>query len=73
MKKKKNEKIDINTIMAMFVVYTQQQIEYTEMKMKAMKEWQSDDCECTECEQLSVAVPEEAESTFGEDFSKEWL
>jgi len=38
MKKKNNENIDINTIMAMFVAYMQQQMDYTEMKMDAMTE-----------------------------------
>jgi len=54
MKKKNNENIDINTIMAMFVAYMQQQMDYTEMKMDAMTEWQTEDCGCSGCEKKEL-------------------
>ena len=73
MKKKNNENIDIKTIMAMFVAYMQQQMDYTEMKMDAMTEWQTEDCGCIGCEKRTVAVPEDAQHSFDEEFSKEWL
>ena len=71
MKKKNNENIDINTIMAMFVAYMQQQMEYTEMKMDAMTEWESDDCGFSGCENRTLTVPNE--HFFDDSFSKEWL
>jgi hypothetical protein len=73
MKKKNNENIDINTIMAMFVAYMQQQMDYTEMKMDAMTEWQTEDCGCSGCEKRTVAAPEDAQYSFDDEFSKEWL
>ena len=68
--KKNNEKnnMNINEIMAMFVAYMQQQMEYTGMRIKAMKEW-----EIEEGEIETVLIPEEAEPSYGKEFSKEWL
>lgn len=63
---KKNNKISINEIMAIFVAYIQQEMEYTAMKMKAMKEWEIDDSK-------EVSISEDSEPSFGETFSKEWL
>ncbi len=63
---KKNDKMNINEIMAMFVAYIQQEMEYTGMKIKAMKEWEMDDSK-------EVLIFEESEPSFGETFSKEWL
>ena len=63
---KKNNKISINEIMAIFVAYIQQEMEYTEMKIKAMKEWEIDDSK-------EVSISEDSEPSFGETFSKEWL
>ena len=63
---KKNDKMNINEIMAIFVAYIQQEIEYTGMKIKEMKEWESDDSK-------EVLISEESEPSFGETFSKEWL
>ena len=54
--------------MAIFVAYMQQQIEYTGMKIKAMKEWER---EVSGIE--TVLIPEDAEPTYGKEFSKEWL
>ena len=73
MKKKNNENIDINKIMAMFVAYMQQQMDYTEMKMDAMTEWQTEDCGCSGCEKKTVALSEDAQYSFDDEFSKEWL
>ncbi|MCP2504624.1 MAG: hypothetical protein NLN65_04955 [Candidatus Poseidoniaceae archaeon] len=66
MTKKNNEKMNINEIMAIFVAYIQQQMEYTGMKIKAMKEWEIDDSK-------EVLISEDSEPSFGETFSKEWL
>jgi len=68
--KKNNKKnnMNINEIMAMFVAYMQQQMEYTGMRIKAMKEW-----EIEEGEIETVLIPEEAEPSYGKKFSKEWL
>ena len=68
--KKNNKKnnMNINEIMAMFVAYMQQQMEYTGMRIKAMKEW-----EIEEGEIETVLIPEEAEPSYGKEFSKEWL
>tara|TARA_B100001094_G_scaffold319621_1_gene364718 strand:- start:245 stop:442 length:198 start_codon:yes stop_codon:yes gene_type:complete len=63
---KKNDKMNINEIMAMFVAYIQQEMEYTEMKIKAMKEWEIDDSK-------EVSISEDSQPSFGETFSKEWL
>tara|TARA_B100001093_G_C26816801_1_gene1010098 strand:- start:1551 stop:1751 length:201 start_codon:yes stop_codon:yes gene_type:complete len=63
---KKNDKMNINEIMAIFVAYIQQEIEYTGMKIKEMKEWEIDDSK-------EVLISEESEPSFGETFSKEWL
>lgn len=63
---KKNNKIGINEIMAIFVAYIQQEMEYTGMKIKAMKEWEID-------ESKEVSISEDSEPSFGETFSKEWL
>ena len=63
---KKNNKISINEIMAIFVAYIQQEMEYTGMKIKAMKEWEIDDSK-------EVLISEDSEPSFGETFSKEWL
>ena len=63
---KKNNKISINEIMAIFVAYIQQEMEYTGMKIKAMKEWEID-------ESKEVSISEDSEPSFGETFSKEWL
>lgn len=63
---KKNNKININEIMAIFVAYIQQEMEYTGMKIKAMKEWEID-------ESKEVSISEDSEPSFGETFSKEWL
>ena len=63
---KKNNKISINEIMAIFVAYIQQEMEYTGMKIKAMKEWEIDDSKV-------VSISEDSEPSFGETFSKEWL
>ena len=63
---KKNNKININEIMAIFVAYIQQEMEYTGMKIKAMKEWEIDDSK-------EVSISEDSEPSFGETFSKEWL
>ena len=63
---KKNNKIGINEIMAIFVAYIQQEMEYTGMKIKAMKEWEIDDSK-------EVSISEDSEPSFGETFSKEWL
>ena len=63
---KKNNKININEIMAIFVAYIQQEMEYTGMKIKAMKEWEIDDSKV-------VSISEDSEPSFGETFSKEWL
>ena len=63
---KKNKKISINEIMAIFVAYIQQEMEYTAMKMKAMKEWEIDDSK-------EVSISEDSQPSFGETFSKEWL
>ena len=68
--KKNNEKnnMNINEIMAMFVAYMQQQMEYTGMRIKAMKEWEMEEGEIE-----TVLIPEEAEPSYGKEFSKEWL
>ena len=58
--------MNINEIMAIFVAYIQQEMEYTEMKIKAMKEWEIDDSK-------EVSISEDSEPSFGETFSKEWL
>ena len=58
--------MNINEIMAIFVAYIQQEIEYTGMKIKEMKEWEIDDSK-------EVLISEESEPSFGETFSKEWL
>ena len=63
---KKNNKISINEMMAIFVAYIQQEMEYTGMKIKAMKEWEID-------ESKEVSISEDSEPSFGETFSKEWL
>ena len=63
---KKNNKININEIMAIFVAYIQQEMEYTGMKIKAMKEWEIDDSK-------EVSISEDSQPSFGETFSKEWL
>ncbi len=63
---KKNDKMNINEIMAIFVAYIQQEIEYTGMKIKEMKEWEIDDSK-------EVLISDESEPSFGETFSKEWL
>ena len=63
---KKNDKMNINEIMAIFVAYIQQEIEYTGMKIKEMKEWEIDDSK-------EVLISEDSEPSFGETFSKEWL
>ena len=63
---KKNDKMNINEIMAIFVAYIQQEMEYTGMKIKAMKEWEID-------ESKEVSISEDSEPSFGETFSKEWL
>ena len=63
---KKNKKISINEIMAIFVAYIQQEMEYTAMKMKAMKDWEIDDSK-------EVSISEDSQPSFGETFSKEWL
>ena len=54
--------------MAMFVAYMQQQMEYTGMRIKAMKEWEMEEGEIE-----TVLIPEEAEPSYGKKFSKEWL
>tara|TARA_B110000444_G_scaffold19119_1_gene16027 strand:+ start:7368 stop:7577 length:210 start_codon:yes stop_codon:yes gene_type:complete len=68
--KKNNKKnnMNINEIMAMFVAYMQQQMEYTGMRIKAMKEWEMEEGEIE-----TVLIPEEAEPSYGKEFSKEWL
>ncbi|MEZ8001162.1 MAG: hypothetical protein QMC65_05670 [Candidatus Poseidoniaceae archaeon] len=68
MKKNKNNNMNINEIMAMFVAYMQQQMEYTGMRIKAMKEWEMEEGEIE-----TVLIPEEAEPSYGKEFSKEWL
>ncbi len=65
---KKNKNMNINEIMAMFVAYMQQQMEYTGMRIKAMKEWEMEEGEIE-----TVLIPEEAEPSYGKEFSKEWL
>ena len=72
-KNETNKKINVTEIMAMFVAYMQQQMEYTGMKIKAMKEWEIDECDSPDCKAKTILVPEETESEYGEDFSKEWL
>ena len=67
-KNNKNNNMNINEIMAMFVAYMQQQMEYTGMRIKAMKEW-----EMEEGEVETILIPEEAEPSYGKEFSKEWL
>ena len=62
----KNNKISINEIMAIFIAYIQQEMEYTGMKIKEMKEWEIDDSK-------EVLISEDSEPSFGETFSKEWL
>ena len=52
--------------MAIFIAYIQQEMEYTGMKIKAMKEWEIDDSK-------EVLISEDSEPSFGETFSKEWL
>jgi hypothetical protein len=73
MKRRNNEKMNINEIMAMFVAYMQQQIEYTDMKIKALKEWESDECGCLDCEKNTISISEDDEPTYDLAFSKEWL
>ena len=68
MKKNKNNNMNINEIMAMFIAYMQQQMEYTGMRIKAMKEWEMEEGEIE-----TVLIPEEAEPSYGKEFSKEWL
>jgi len=63
-KNNNNNNMNIKEIMAIFVAYMQQQIEYTGMKIKAMKEWERE---------VTVLIPEDAEPTYGKEFSKEWL
>ena len=67
-KNNKNNNMNINEIMAMFVAYMQQQMEYTGMRIKAMKEWEMEEGEIE-----TVLIPEEAEPSYGKTFSKEWL
>ena len=67
-KNNKNNNMNINEIMAMFVAYMQQQMEYTGMRIKAMKEWEMEEGEIE-----IVLIPEEAEPSYGKEFSKEWL
>jgi|TARA_B110000881_G_C18582375_1_gene522572 hypothetical protein len=67
-KNNNNNNMNIKEIMAIFVAYMQQQIEYTGMKIKAMKEWER---EVSGIE--TVLIPEDAEPTYGKEFSKEWL
>ena len=73
MTKKNNEKMNINEIMAIFVAYIQQQMEYTGMRIKSMKEWEMDECVSLDGKEKTILIPEETESEYGEDFSKEWL
>ena len=63
---KKNDKMSINEIMAIFIAYIQQEIEYTGMKIQSMKEWEAE-------ESKEVLISEDSEPSFGESFSKEWL
>ena len=44
-KNNKNNNMNINEIRAMFVAYMQQQMEYTGMRIKAMKEWEMEEGE----------------------------
>jgi|TARA_B110000483_G_scaffold121873_1_gene147010 hypothetical protein len=67
-KNNKNNNMNINEIMAMFIAYMQQQMEYTGMRIKAMKEWEMEEGEIE-----TVLIPEEAEPSYGKEFSKEWL
>jgi len=73
MTKKNNEKMNINEIMAIFVAYIQQQMEYTGMRIESMKEWEMDECASPDGKEKIILIPEETESEYGEDFSKEWL
>ncbi len=66
MSKKNNGKMNINEIMAIFIAYIQQEIEYTAMKIKERKEWEIDDPK-------EVLISEDSKPTFDDSFSKEWL
>ena len=72
-KNETNKKINVTEIMAMFVAYMQQQMEYTGMKIKAMKEWGIDECECPDCEAKAISVSKDVEPAYDDKFSKEWL
>lgn len=73
MTKKNNEKMNIHEIMAMFIAYMKQEMEYTGMRIKAMKEWEIDDCQCIDCEARTATMSKEEDPSFGDEFSKEWL
>jgi hypothetical protein len=50
-----------------------QEMEYTGMRIKAMKEWEIDDCQCLDCEARTATMSKEEDPSFGDEFSKEWL
>lgn len=66
MSKKNNGKMNINEIMAIFIAYILQEMEYTGMKIKERKEWEIDDPK-------EVLISEDSKPTFDDSFSKEWL
>ena len=72
-KNETNKKINVTEIIAMFVAYMQQQMEYTDMRMKEMKEWELDECEYLDCESEIISVSRDAEPAYDDTFSKEWL
>lgn len=43
------------------------------MKIKAMKEWQVDDCACLGCDISIASMSEDEAPSFDDEFSKEWL
>ena len=73
MTSKNNENVNMKQMIATFVAYIQQEIEYTSMKIKAMKEWQVDDCACLGCDISIASMSEDEAPSFDDEFSKEWL
>ena len=65
--------MNIHDIMAMFIAYMKQEMEYTGMRIKAMKEWEIDDCTCLGCETNTIVMSEDEHPSYDEKFSTEWL
>lgn len=70
----KNNAIDITMLMQLFALYLQQQIELTAYELESVRDWKTKHGKDeTDEDGNGIAKFTEGESSYGEEFTMEWI